>query len=123
MFYSVIDLEGKVIAECFTRDAAYLAYRDAMSKGARCCRIEATGGQPVELVRACRQRAAATAYVKSTVSDYSKNPPKSMVITRGTHKYVVPSEMMKKGGELKKSAIDAINRYFASLAKKEVATT
>lgn len=123
MFYSVIDINGKVLAETFTRDAAYLAYRDAMSNGAHCCRIEATGGQPIELVRACRQKKAATAYVKSTVSDYSKNPPKSMVITRGAHKYVVPSEMMKKGGELKKSAIDAINRYFAALAKKEVIPT
>ena len=123
MFYSVIDINGKVLAETFTRDAAYLAYKDAMMNGARYCKIEATDGQPVELVRACKQKRAATAYVKSTVTDYSKKQPEPMTIVRGTHKFVVPPEMMKKGGELKANAIDAINRYFAALAKKEAIPT
>jgi hypothetical protein len=117
MFYSVIDLEGKVIAECFTREAAYNAYRDALKNGVHFCKIEATGGQPVELVRACRQKRAATAYVKSTIGDYRRKP-EPMTIVRGDYKYVVPKEMIKQSGELKKNALDAINRYFASLSKK-----
>lgn len=122
MFYSVIDLEGKVIAECFTREAAYNAYRDALQNGIHFCKIEATGGQPVELVRACRQKRAAAAYVKNTVTDYSKKP-EPMTIVRGDHRYVVPKEMIKKSGKLKKSAIDAINRYFSALAKREAIPT
>lgn len=122
MFYSVIDINGKVLAECFTREAAYNAYRDALQNGVHFCKIEATGGQPVELIRACRQKRAATAYVKSTISDYRRKP-EPMIITRGVHSFTVPPEMMKKGGQLKDSAIDAINRYFAALAKKEAIPT
>ena len=46
-----------------------------------------------------------------------------MTIVRGENRFVVPPEMMKKGGQLKDSAIDAINRYFAALAKKEAIPT
>lgn len=123
MFYSVIDINGKVLAECFTREAAYNAYRDALKNGVHFCKIEATNGQPVELVRACRQKMAATAYVKSAVQDYSKRRPEPMTIVRGDYKYVVPPEMMERGGALKKNALDAINRYFAALAKKEAIPT
>lgn len=119
--YSVVTMDGKVLSEHFTRDAAYLSLLDALDHHIA-CKIEMTCGQPSELVKACRQTRGAHAYARATAQDIRRKP-EPMKITRFGHTYVVAPEMLKSSGELKKNALDAINRYFASLAKKEVATT
>lgn len=110
--FTLVHYDGKVISEHLSRDAAYLAMRDAFDKNIP-CHIEYTCGQSTELVKACRQKKAASAYLKATVKDYSKKP---VTITRNGNQYVVPVEMLKNSGELKKSAVIAINKYFENLA-------
>ena len=113
--FTLVRYDGQVISEHLNRDAAYLAMQDTLDQKVP-CHIEYTCGQSTELVKACRQKRAASAYLKSTVKDYSKKEP--ITITRNGNKYVVPVEMLKNSGELKKSAIIAINRYFETIAAR-----
>lgn len=111
--FTLVRYDGQVISEHLNRQAAYNAMLDALEKKVP-CHIEYTCGQSTELVKACRQKRAAAAYIKNTVKDYSKKEP--ITIIRNGNKYIVPVEMLKNSGELKKSAISAINKYFENLA-------
>lgn len=111
--FTLVHYDGKVISEHLSREEAYAAMQNAFEKNIP-CHIEYTCGQSTELVKACRQKKAASAYIRSTVRDYSKKEP--VTIIRGGNKYIVPVEMLKNSGELKKSAISAINKYFENLA-------
>lgn len=117
--FTLVKFDGTVISEHLSRDAAYLAMQDAMEQRIP-CHIEATFGQPTELVKACRQKAAQKAYAFDVLRG-QRQEIKPMKITRGNNSYVVPVEMLKNDGSgLKKSAIKAINAYFNSLAVQTV---
>lgn len=124
MFYQVVDVEGKVYVETFTREGAF-AEATKLAAQKIYVKIQAINGQSAAIEKACHQVHTGMAFDSFKITMKEAQRKKSMrpvTIQRGDHKYVVPVAMLNKDGSLKASVKKLVNAYFETVSKKEAVT-
>lgn len=125
MFYQVVDTQGKVYAETFTRENAFTEATKLAEKKIY-VKIQAINGQSSAIEKASHQCLTGTAFDSFKVTMRKAQQKKNMrpvTIQRGDHKYVVPVAMLNRDGSLKASVTKLVNAYFEAISKKEVVTS